>query len=73
MGQLYYFDIRQLLIIIFHFILGFPPVAFMSIDGTYVKIMVPFQDDAIYTCRKFFHALNVLVCAGKFLLKTTMF
>ena len=40
-------------------------MAFMSIDGTFMKLMVSAAQSAIYTCRKFFHAINVMVCMGK--------
>jgi hypothetical protein len=40
-------------------------VAFMSIDGTFMKIMVSAALSAIYTCRKFFHCINVMVGMGK--------
>ena len=37
---------------------GFPPIAWASVDGTYVKIRCPVIEEALYNCRKFFHALN---------------
>ena len=40
-------------------------MAFMSIDGTFMKLMVSAARSAIYTCRKFFHCINVMICMGK--------
>ena len=40
-------------------------MAFMSIDGTFMKLMVSLALDAMYTCRKFFHCINVMVGMGK--------
>ena len=31
---------------------GFPPIAWASVDGTYVKIRCPVIEEALYNCRK---------------------
>ena len=44
---------------------GFPPIAWASVDGTYIKIRCPVIEDALYNCRKFFTSLNVMMFGGK--------
>ena len=43
---------------------GFPPIAWASVDGTYIKIRCPVIEDALYNCRKFFTSLNVMMFGG---------
>jgi len=47
-----------------HRISGFPPIGFMSIDGTLVKCTCSHRHSALYTCRKFYHSLNVMMGVG---------
>ena len=44
---------------------GFPPIGYMLVDGTYIKMSPKAEDSRLYTCRKWFHALNVMMFTSK--------
>ena len=52
-----------------HLLSGFPRIAPLSVDGTYVKCVVPKYLKRACFNRKKFHSLNVMVVAGKYFLK----
>ena len=50
---------------LFYCFAGFPPVGYLLVDGTYIKITPKAEDSNLYTCRKWFHALNVMMFTSK--------